>query len=123
MAAGIPAERVILLGFSQGACLALEFSARNPRRYGGIAGLSGGLIGADDDPIPYHGSFAGTPAFLGCSDPDPHIPKRRVLSAAETLRDLGAQVTTRLYPNLGHTVNQDEINSIRQMMAALTNTP
>lgn len=117
--AGIPPERMLLLGFSQGACLALEFAARYARRYGGVIGLSGGLIGPDDTHRDTSGSLAGTPVFLGCSDVDPHIPKERVVHAAEVLRRLGAEVTVRLYPNMGHTVNQDELNVIRGMMANL----
>lgn len=117
--AGIPRERTILLGFSQGACLALEFAARHAQRYGGIAGLSGGLIGPDGTPRDYPGSFAGTPVFLGCSDRDPHIPTERVQESAGVLRRLGADVTMRLYPNMGHTVNQDEIDFVGSMMAAL----
>jgi predicted esterase len=117
--ADIPAERTMLLGFSQGACLSLEFAARNARRYGGLAGLSGGLIGPDGTPRDYGGSLAGTPIFLGCSDVDAHIPKVRVEHSAEVLRRLGGDVTMRLYPNMGHLVNQDEINFVRQMMAAL----
>jgi predicted esterase len=117
--AGIPSERVMLLGFSQGACLALEFAARNAYRYGGIVGLSGGLIGPDGTSRNYPGSLDATPAFLGCSDVDGHIPKERVLFSAEVLTRLGAQVTTRLYPNMAHTVNEDEIEFVRGMMAAL----
>ena len=116
---GIPRERTILLGFSQGACLALEFAARHAQRYGGVAALSGGLIGPDSTPRDYPGSFAGTPVFLGCSDRDPHIPKGRVQQSAEVLRRLGADVTMRLYPNMGHMVNQDEIDFVGGMMAAL----
>jgi predicted esterase len=117
--AGIPAERTMLLGFSQGACLSLEFAARHARRYGGVGGLSGGLIGPDGTPRDYAGSLAGTPVFLGCSDVDFHIPKARVEHTAEVLRRLGGDVTMRLYPGMGHLVNQDEINFVRQMMAAL----
>lgn len=117
--AGIPPERTILLGFSQGACLSLEFAARNARRYGGVAGLSGGLIGPDGTPRNYTGSLAGTPVFLGCSDVDFHIPKERVLHSAEVLRGLGGDVTARLYPGMGHMVNDDEIQFVRGMMAAL----
>jgi len=116
---GIPRERTILLGFSQGACLALEFAARHAQRYGGIAALSGGLIGPDGTPRDYPGSFAGTPVFLGCSDRDPHIPKERVQQSAEVLQRLGADVTMRLYPNMGHMVNQDEIDFVSGMMAAI----
>ena len=117
--AGIPAERVVLLGFSQGACLASEYIARHARRYGGLAALSGGLIGPDGTPRDYPGSLDGTPVFLGCSDVDPHIPKQRVLESADVLRRLGGQVTARLYPGMGHTVNQDEIDAVKQIMAAL----
>lgn len=117
--AGIPPERTILLGFSQGACLSLEFAARNARRYGGVAGLSGGLIGPDGTPREYQGSLESTPAFLGCSDVDFHIPKQRVQQSAEILQRLGGDVTMRLYPGMGHMVNEDEIEFVRGMMAAL----
>jgi predicted esterase len=119
-AAGIPAERTILLGFSQGACLATEFAARNAQRYGGLVGLSGGLIGPDGTPRDYPGALDGTPVFLGCSDVDPHIPAARVQHSAEVLRRLGGDVTARLYPGMGHTVNEDEIEAVRGIMAALT---
>lgn len=119
LAAGIPAENVMLLGFSQGACLSLEFVARHTRKYGGVAGLSGGLIGPDDTPRDYPGSLDGTPLFLGCSDVDFHIPKERVLESADVFRQLGGKVTARLYPNMDHTINQDEINFVRDMMSLL----
>ncbi len=115
--AGIPPERIMLLGFSQGACLTLEFAARHARRYGGVVGLSGGLIGPEGTPRDYPGSLAGTPIFLGCSDVDFHIPKEKVIETADVFRRLGGQVTVRLYPNLDHTVNQDEIDCVRAMMA------
>ncbi len=115
----IPAARVILLGFSQGACLTLEFAARHARRYGGVVGLSGGLIGPDGTPRDYPGEFEGTPVLLGCSDVDPHIKKERVLEADGVFTRLGAHVTTRLYPGLGHTVNQDEIGFVREMIEAI----
>ncbi|HZQ09133.1 MAG TPA: phospholipase [Anaerolineae bacterium] len=114
--AGIPPERTILLGFSQGACLTLEYTARHAQRYGGIVGLSGGLIGPELEPARYTGTFAGTPIFLGCSDHDPHIPKERVTASGHLLQQLGATVTVRLYPHLGHEVNQDEINFIKTIM-------
>ena len=117
--AGIPPERTIILGFSQGACLSLEFAARNARRYGGLAGLSGGLIGPDGTPRDYPGSLDGTPVFLGCSDVDPHVPKKRVELSAEVLQRLGGNVTTRLYPRMGHTVNRDEIRQVQDIMSAL----
>ena len=117
--AGIPSERIVLLGFSQGACLTLEFAARNARRYGGVVGLSGALIGPDDTPRNYPGSLDGTPVFLGCSDVDFHVPKERVDQTAEVLRKLGGVVTKRLYPNMDHSVNQDEIDFVRGMMQML----
>jgi len=116
VAAGIPAERTILLGFSQGACLTLEFAARNARQYGGIVGLSGALIGPDNTPRDYPGSLAGTLVFLGCSDVDFHVPKERVNETAEVMRRMGGKVTERLYPNLDHTINQDEIEFVRGIM-------
>lgn len=118
-AAGIPPERTLLLGFSQGACLSLEFAARNARRYGGVAGLSGGLIGPDGTPRDYPGSLDGTPIFLGCSDVDAHIPKARVQHSTEVLRRLGGVLTERLYPGMGHTVNRDEIDRVTAMVAAV----
>jgi phospholipase/carboxylesterase len=118
--AGIPDERIALLGFSQGACLALEFAARHARRYGGVFGLSGGLIGPDGTSRDYAGSMAGTPVFLGCSDADPHIPSERVIESAEVFRRLGAEVTARLYPRMGHTVNQDELDFVRTMMEGIS---
>ncbi len=117
-AAGIPLERVTLLGFSQGACLMLEYVARHARRYGGVVGWSGGLIGPDGTPRDYPGSLDGAPIFLGCSDIDPHIPLARVELTAETLRRMGGAVTKRIYPDMEHTVNQDEIAFVREMMAA-----
>jgi phospholipase/carboxylesterase len=118
-AAGIPPERTGLLGFSQGACLATEFVARNARRYGGVAGLSGGLIGPDGTPRDYAGSLDGTPVFLGCSDIDPHIPKERVSLTADTLRRLEAVVDLRLYPGMGHLVNVDELKAVRALFGSL----
>jgi predicted esterase len=117
--AGIPAERTMLVGFSQGACLSLEFTARAARRYAGIAGLSGGLIGPDGTPRDYSGSLAGTPIFLGCSDVDPHIPAPRVVETAAVLRRLGADVDARLYPGMGHTINEEEVEAVRGMMGAV----
>ncbi len=117
--AGILPERTILLGFSQGACLTLEFAARNARRYGGVVALSGGLIGPDDTPRDYSGSFAGTPIFLGCSDIDPHISEARVEQSAAVLRGMGADVEMRLYPGMGHMVNRDEIRYVQGMIKLL----
>jgi predicted esterase len=118
-ATGIPLERTMLLGFSQGACLTLEFTARHAQRYGGVVGLSGGLIGPEGTPRDYAGSLAGTPIFLGCSDMDFHIPKARVQHSTQVLRRIGGDVTERLYPGLGHTVNHDEIKFVRELMVSL----
>jgi predicted esterase len=117
-AAGIPAERTVLLGFSQGACLASEYLARHARRWGGLAGLSGGLIGPDGTPRDYDGALDGTPVFLGCSDVDGHIPARRVRETADVLGRLGGDVTMRLYPGMGHLVNEDEIQAVRAILTA-----
>lgn len=116
---GFPTERVFLLGFSQGACLATEFAARRARRYGGLIGFSGGLIGPGGTPRDYPGALAGTPVFLGCSDPDPHIPRERVEETAAVLKKMGGEVTLRLYPRMGHTINSDEIEFARGMMRAV----
>lgn len=113
VAAGVSSERTMLLGFSQGACLTLEYVARHARRYGGVAGLSGGLIGPEGTPREYTGPLAGTPVFLGCSDVDPHVPAWRVEETADVLRRLGADVTMRLYPGMGHMVNDNELESVR----------
>lgn len=118
-AAGLPPERTALLGFSQGACLALEYAARAPQRYGAVIGLSGALIENGDQPRTYPGSLADTPIFLGCSDVDFHVPAERVERSAAVLRALGGQVTMQLYPNMGHTVNADELAFVRGLLAAL----
>ena len=117
--ARMPAQRVVLLGFSQGACLTLEWAARNARRYGGVVGLSGGLIGPDGTPRDYPANFDGTPVFLGCSDIDPHIPMRRVVEAGEVLKGMGADVTVRFYPGMGHLVSGEELATISELVAAI----
>jgi predicted esterase len=117
--ATVPAQRIVVLGFSQGACLTLEWAARTARRYGAIFGLSGGLIGPDGTPRDYPGDFAGTPVFLGCSDSDPFIPARRVEEAGEILQRMGAAVTVRIYPGMGHEVSGDEIASVREIVAGI----
>ncbi len=116
---GILAQKIIIGGFSQGACLASEFAARNARRYGGLLIFSGGLIGPPGTPRTYHGSLAGTPIFVGCSDVDFHIPLQRVEETAEVLTDLGGVVTKKIYPSMGHTINQDEIDQARDIVAGV----
>lgn len=122
VAQGLPQEKIVLLGFSQGACLALEYAARHARRWGGVAALSGGLIGPDGTPRDYDGTLAGTPVFLGCSDIDAHIPLERVHASAEVLSKLGGDVTERIYPGAGHTVVEDEVQHVQRMLRALTST-
>jgi predicted esterase len=116
-ATGLGADRVAILGFSQGACLALEFAARNARRYAAVVALSGGLIGPPGTPRDYPGSMDGTPVFLGCSDIDPHIPVERVRESAEVFRRMGARVDERIYPRMGHTVNEDELSAVRAFLS------
>lgn len=120
-AAGIPAEKIILLGFSQGACLATEFAARHPHKLGGVVAFSGGLIGPDIDVSNYTGSMKQTPVFLGCSDVDPHIPKERVDETENVFEKLNAAVNKKIYRGMGHTVNEDEIKTVRGMMADVLN--
>lgn len=115
---GLPPDRVVLMGFSQGACLAQEFAARHARRYAAVIGLSGGLIGPPGTPRDYPGSFDGTPVFLGCSDIDSHIPVERVTESAETFRRMQAAVDERIYPGMGHTVNRDELDAIARLLGA-----
>lgn len=114
---GVPPDRVALIGFSQGACLALELAVRHARRYAAIAGLSGGLIGPPGSPRDYRGSLEGTPVFLGCSDIDAHIPLERVQESSEVFRRLGAIVDERIYRGMGHTVNRDEIDAVRALLS------
>jgi phospholipase/carboxylesterase len=112
----IPNNEIILLGFSQGACLVLEYTARNVKKYKGVIGLSGGLIGDKIDRKRYSGSFENCPLFLGCSDIDPHIPLERVEETALVFKELQAAVTKRIYKGMGHSINEDEINFIRSIM-------
>lgn len=113
---GIPSERIVLMGFSQGACLSLEFAARNPRRYGALLGLTGGLLGPPGTPRDYPGSFDGTPVFLGAGDPDPHVPFARVQETASVLSRMQASVDLRRYPGLPHTINDDELEACRDLV-------
>ncbi len=116
-AAGVPRERIVLLGFSQGACLTAEFAVRHAGRYGGLIVFSGGLIGPPGSTWDVAGDFAGTPVFLGCSDVDAHVPKARVEESAAVFERMGAATTIRIYPGMGHLVNDDEIAFARTVMA------
>jgi predicted esterase len=116
---GIKSEKIAILGFSQGACLTCEFVARHPRRYGAVMALTGGLIGPPGTPRAYGGSLAGTPIFLGTSDPDPHVPFERVRETEAVLEQLGGTVELRRYPGLPHTINEDEIDMCRALVEAM----
>lgn len=116
---GIPLDRIVLLGFSQGGCLATEYAARNADRYGGVVALSGGLIGPEGTPREYGGSMDGTPVFIGCGDQDPHIPVDRVEESAHAFADLAADVEKRIYEGVGHTVLEDELEYVRDLAAAV----
>jgi phospholipase/carboxylesterase len=120
---GLTEDRVVLLGFSQGACLATEYTARHPQRYGGVVGLSGGLIGPEGTTFDYEGSLNGTPTFLGCSDQDPYIPLERVEETATIFRSLGATVTKRIYEGMAHTTNDDEIQFVRSLLRDFLDRP
>ena len=120
---GIPPTQTMLLGFSQGACLATEFAARHAQPYGGVVGLSGGLIGPPGTPREYVGNFELTPVFLGCSDRDPHIPLERVYETEAVFKALNATTTTRIYPGMGHTINADELAHVTAIMDSITNVP
>ena len=112
----VPPEKVAVMGFSQGACLSLEFAARHAQRYAAIAAFSGGLIGPPGTPRNYQGSLDGTPVFLGCSDVDPHIPVDRVYESADVYKHMGAVVDTRIYPRMGHTINHEEIEAVDALL-------
>lgn len=114
---GVSADRVALMGFSQGACLALEFAARHAQRYAAVAAFSGGLIGPPGTPRNYTGSLDTTPIFLGCSDVDPHIPLERVRESGTVLRAMGASVDERIYPRMAHTIVADEIAAVDALLA------
>jgi phospholipase/carboxylesterase len=113
---GIKKEKIYFLGFSQGACLTLEYTARNAEHYGGIVAFTGGLIGDKIYKENYKGDFSNTPVFIGTSNPDFHVPVERVRESANILRNIGADITERIYPNMGHTINQDEINHVNRLI-------
>jgi len=113
---GIAPNNIYFLGFSQGACLTLEFVTRHATRYGGIIAFTGGLIGDKLYPGNYKGDFAGTPVFIGTSDPDPHVPVERVNDSAALIEKMNASVTKKIYKNMGHTINQDEISTVNEIV-------
>jgi phospholipase/carboxylesterase len=115
-AKGIASEQIFFAGFSQGACLTLEFVTRNAKKYGGVAAFTGGLIGDRIYPESYRGDFEGTPIFIGTSNPDPHVPVERVYATANILRDMHASVTEKVYEHMGHTINQDEIDQANRLV-------
>ena len=117
--AGVPLHKIALVGFSQGACLATEFVARNPARYGGLVAFTGGLIGPPGTQFNYSGQLSGTPCFLGAGDPDPHVPWKRVEESASVLSVLGGGVTLRRYPGLPHTINHDELQQAKEILSRL----
>jgi predicted esterase len=119
--AGIPRERIVLAGFSQGACLALESAVRHPAPFGGVVALSGGLIGPPGTSWQEGAGLHGVPVFLGCSDIDPHIPRERVAESARHFASLGAQVAERIYPGMGHTINEEELQTFADMIRSLHN--
>jgi len=112
----IPPDRMALLGFSQGACLALEYAARHPDRYGAVIALTGGLIGETVDRAGYKGSLEGTPVFIGSSDVDPYIPLDRIHESIAVIRELDGEVTERIYPGMGHGINQDEVGHVSELL-------
>jgi len=121
--AGVPTFEIVILGFSQGACLATEFVARNPARYGGLVAFTGGLIGPMGGLPEHSGNLDGTPCFLGAGDPDPHVPWQRVSESAATLRAMRAEVILKRYPGAGHTINQDEVEEAKRILEAIRRAP
>jgi len=113
---GIDHRNIFFLGFSQGACLTLEYVTRNARKYGGVVAFTGGLIGDRIYDQNYTGDFESTPVFLGTSDPDPHVPVERVVESVKILRDMNAEVTEKIYKNMGHTINEDEIETVNNLI-------
>ncbi|MGX1640837.1 alpha/beta hydrolase [Sphingobacterium sp. NPDC055431] len=111
---GIENENIYFLGFSQGACLTLEYTSRNAKKYGGVVAFTGGLIGEKLHADHYTGDFKGTNVFIGTSDPDFHVPVERVQESSKLMRSLGAQVEEKIYPNMGHTISQDEIKIVNE---------
>jgi len=115
-AGGINSENIFLCGFSQGACLTLEFATRHAQRFGGVIAFTGGLIGEKINRENYKGDFSGTPVFIGCSDVDMHVPVERVYASVNILKEMGANVIQKIYPGMGHTINEDEIATVNEMI-------
>jgi phospholipase/carboxylesterase len=115
-ARGISSESIYFTGFSQGACLTLEFVTRNAKRYGGVAAFTGGLIGDKIYTENYKGDFKNTPVFIGTSNPDPHVPIERVNATTNILKNMNADVTEKIYNNMGHTINDDEIKNVNTLI-------
>jgi phospholipase/carboxylesterase len=113
---GISSDNIYFMGFSQGACLTLEFVTRNATKYGGVAAFTGGLIGDKIYPENYAGDFNQTPVFIGTSNPDPHVPVERVYATANILKNMNADVTEKVYNNMGHTINEDEISNANKLV-------
>lgn len=113
---GVPTENIYFTGFSQGACLTLEFVTRNANKYGGVVAFTGGLIGDKIYNENYKGDFKNTPVFIGSSNPDPHIPVERVYTSANILKDINALVTEKIYNNMGHTISKDEIENANKLV-------
>lgn len=118
VANAISPEKVFLLGFSQGACLTLEFAARHALRYGGVIAFTGGLIGDRIYPENYKGDFEGTPIYIGSSDVDPHVPLPRIYASENILRDMGASIQTDIFPGMGHTINEQEMAAARKILSS-----
>lgn len=113
---GIASDHIYFLGFSQGACLSLEYTTRNARKYGGVVAFTGGLIGDKLYTENYQGDFERTPVFIGSSDPDPHIPVERVETSAEIIRKMNADTTVKIYKDRGHTISQPEVDIVNQLI-------
>ena len=114
--AGIEDEQIYFVGFSQGACLTLEYVTRNARRWGGVAAFTGGLIGDKIYPENYRGDFGGTPIFIGTSNPDPHVPVERVNASTVIIREMNGAITEKVYAGMGHTISRDEISMVNNML-------
>ncbi|MDT3401535.1 alpha/beta hydrolase [Mucilaginibacter terrae] len=113
---GIPADKIYFLGFSQGACLTLEYITRNAQRFGGAVAFTGGLIGEQLTPANYQGDFNTTPVLITTGNPDPHVPLTRVEESVEILKQHGANVILKVYPGRPHTISMDEIELAKEVV-------